>query len=396
MIRWETCWTLLAIAALSLGCGGTKSVEFGAVLPLSGDPETITYGESIKRGVELAFDEAKQDPNLGYQISLRVADSAADPATSARQLESLYQEGVLAAVGGVFSTEALEAVKVADRYERVLISPSASIPELTGASRNFFRVWPSDFVEGTKMGNFAALTLKLKTMVILAAESPYGRGIQGVFEGEFERHGSKLLEVIEYPPNTSEFEGLIERVLTLNPDGVYLAAFWSEITDMLSELRRQGYEGKILTTAAFATPQAIEAAGEDAEGVYFTQTVFDVSSQDEPIKSFVSSYRERYGSDPDLYAAHGYDATRILIEALRNAKGVFPSDFWKGMRSIRSFPGVTGSIQFDEKGDVQKYPRVYLIRDGYPVYYEAYVKQVREAFQKRLRDIEERRKRLGN
>ena len=149
-----------------------------------------------------------------------------------------------------------------------------------------------------------------------------------------------------------------------------------------------------MTTAAFATSQAVAAAGPAAESVFFTQTVFDLANPNEPIPSFVSAYRDKYGSDPDLYAAHGYDAMRLVLSSIDKEDIPLANDFWKGIRAIRSFPGVTGALQFDEKGDIQKYPRVYLIKDGVPVNYDKYVSDIRDAFQQSLKALEQKQKQL--
>ena len=395
---------LLSVVALSLGSlaflgcwsAGEKTVTIGVVVPLSGAVEA--YGTAVNNGVNLAFERALEAraPDQKFTFQIKTVDSGGDPAKAAELLEELYAEGAIAVIGGITSDEAMSMIKIADARDRTLVSPTASSPELTGVSRNFYRIFPSDFEEGTKMGSFAANTLRLGTAVILAAESPYGRGIQGVFQNEFSRHGSDILEVIEYPRGTSDFSGLIERALTLEPDAVYLAAYWDEVVTMVRGLHDAGYEGRTLTTAAFATSQAVEAAGEAAEGVLFTQTVFDLSNPNEPIPSFVGAYRDKYGSDPDLYAAHGYDAMRIVIEAI-GEDNTLGSEFWKGMRAIRAFKGVTGSLQFDEKGDVQKYPRVYLIKDGSPINYDRYVSEIKRVLQENLRALEEKQKRLrGN
>lgn len=384
---------VLALSTLS-GCGGDDEVTFAAILPLSGGP-LASYGTEIKRGIELAFEEAKTNPDYPYQVELQILDTESDPQRAVELLEQVYDEGAIAAIGGVTSDAAMKMVEVADDEDRILISPSASTPRLTGASRNFFRVFPSDHVEGTKMGSFAANNLKLERVVIVAAESPYGRGIQGVFKNEFERHGGEVVETIEYPPNTSDFSGIIDRVVTLDPDAVYLVDYWRELVQLIEGLHEVGYDGKILTTSAFATSEAVEAAGDAAEGVYFTQTVFDVSSEAEPIRGFVEEYREDYGEDPGLYAAHGYDAMRVLLEALRQAGSTLPSELYTGMKAITSFPGVTGSLQFDEQGDVQKFPRIYVITDGAPINYEEHVQKIREAFRERLRELERQQEQLG-
>lgn len=393
MTRWIhvlAAATLTALVAVGGACGPAPVVEFGAILPQSG-PMGI-YGESIRQGVELAFDEIVEEWELPVELALRIEDSEGDPERARDLLRQMFREGVTAVIGGVTTGEALEMVSVADEYDRVLLSPSASSPELTGISRNFYRVFPSDALEGSRMGNFVTQTLEIREVMILAEEQPYARGIQSVFQSEFERYGGEAVEVIEFPPHTSDFSGLTDRVLTVAPDAVYLAAYADGIADMAQQLRQKGYRGIILTTSAFATPSAIARAGDAAQGVLLTQTRFNVASDDPLTRGFVDAYRERFGRDPDVFAAHGYDAMQALALALQE-EGRAPSDFWKGMRSIRDHPGVTGVIQFDERGDAQKFPRIYIVNNGALLDYEEDVERRREEIRERLRQLDEERRR---
>jgi branched-chain amino acid transport system substrate-binding protein len=379
--------------AVLLGCPSGDAVKFGAVLPLTG--EWSIYGQPIKNGIELAHTQLTAQGDFPYAVELEIADSASDADTGRQLLADLYGGGAVAVIGGATSTEALQMVAVADRHDRVLLSPSASNPELTGISKNFYRVFLSDAREGTTMASFAVGKLGIKSAVILAKEEEYAKGIQVVFAKEFERQGGEVLDLIEFPA-TSDVSGLVERVMTLTPEAVYIAAYAPDIARLLTALRGQGYEKYIFTTSAFAAPAVIEQQGENAEGVFLTQTVFEPESEDPKIQAFVNTYRETYGIPPDLYAAHGYDAMMVLAEALRKA-GPIPSDFWKGITSIREFEGITGMIQFDERGDVQKFPRVYVVEDGNLIDYEAEVEKRRRELLERLRELErrQRQKALG-
>jgi len=109
----------------------------------------------------------------------------------------------------------------------------------------------------------------------------------------------------------------------------------------------------------------------------------------------VSDYRAKYREDPDLYAAHGFDAVRVLLEAYKLG-GTTGLSFWKGMRNIREFPGVTGSLQFDEKGDVAKFPHVYVVRDGKAVDVEELRRQQLDEARQRMREIEAEIRKLQN
>lgn len=374
------------------GCSTDTGIKVGLVVPLSG--EFSIYGSPVRKGVELALEELASS---GTEIELEVFDSEGDAGKAAEAIETSVGGGATAVIGGVTSVEALEMVRIADRSDHVLLSPSASSPQLTGISRNFYRIFPSDALEGTTMGNFAYQRLELASAVIVAKEETYAKGNQEVFRAEFERNGGQVLETIQYPEGAGDFSGLLERVVSLDPPAVYLAAFADDIGAMINELRSQGYKGRILTTSAFASPEAIEQVGKNAEGVFLTQAVFEVNSEDPKIQSFVAAYREKYGFAPGLYAAHGYDAMMVLAQAIADNSSGLASDLWKSMRALRNYTGVTGAVQFDERGDVQKFPRVYVVQDGNLVDYIREIEKKRKELIEQLRVLqEEQRARSGN
>lgn len=387
-------FTFLGLALTLLGCPGGGPTKIGAVLPLTGS--TSVYGQAIRKGIDLAVEEVNKDPK-GPRIQVVVADSGSDAVRAGNELARLYESGASAAIGGVTSAEALAMVKVADDQNRVLLSPSASLPQLSGISSNFFRIFPSDFSEGTVMARYAYENLNLRTGVILAKQETYAKGIQQVFAEEFQRKGGRILETIEFPASGGELGALTERAAMLKPDFVYLAAYAEEVSSMIRDLRAGQYPGIVLTTSSIAAASIISRTGEAAEGAYFTQTSFDVEGPKVPenVKAFVDGYRARYGEAPDLYAAHGYDAVMVLVEAIRQGADS-ASAFWKGMRSVHEFPGVTGTLQFDDKGDVAKFPHVYIVAGGKAVDVEAERQRQIEIARKRMQDLEDQLRRLQN
>ena len=389
MLRALAIGFLSVLATAMVGCAGERTVQFGAVLPLTGEAQI--YGQPIQRGIELAFDEIVAGDEDEGTITLSVLDSASDPEKAAALTAQLYEDGALAVIGGVTTAEALTMVPVADRAERVLLSPSASSPELTGISKYFYRVFISDAREGATMATFATQKRKVGSVVILAkSDNPYAMGNQQVFQSEFERQGGQVLDLIEFPSG-SDLEGLVQRVLTLDPEAVYLAAYAADTAALIRQVDAEGYKGDIYTTSAFSTPDIIAEAGQAANEVFLTQAVFQADSEDPEVQFFVERFRERFDSAADLYAAHGYDAMKTLAAALeRGQSGGAPSEFWASIRSLRDFSGVTGSIQFDERGDVQKFPRVYVVADGQLLDFEAEVEKRRRELMERLRKLEER------
>jgi len=381
---------LLCVLALSLAGCSEKIVRVGAVLPIQG-PDAI-YGEAVQEGMELAYEEIQANPeDYPTQIELEIVDSESDPEKAKELLAQQYDEGALLAIGGVTSREAKEMIAVAETYDRVLLSPTASSPELSGLSRNFYRIWPSDFAAARRMAQFVSQDLEIDELVVLAEEQQtYAKGIQGAFESAYEGYGGKVTEAIEFPPNTGDVAGLIERVMTLKPKAVYVAAYGEAIGNIIEELRNQGYEGKILTTSAFASPRFIAPLGDDAAGVILTQSVFELDSDHAHVQTFVESYEAKYGEPPDIFAAHGYDAMKVIAAAVQGRPAI-PSEVPKGLREIKDFPGVTGSIQFNEQGDVLKYPRIYIIgKDALLYDYTERVRQQQDEIRKRREELRKR------
>lgn len=401
-IRTTLMTILLCGAAVVLTGCPPETVKIGAVLPLSG--EAAAYGQAVEKGMKIALDEIKAE---GASLELVVVDTESKPEQANALLKEQFGSGVLAAIGGVTSGEAMQMIEVVDRYDRILLSPTASGPDLTGISRNFYRIFPSDHTAAAKMAQAASQGLKVEKIVIIAEEQPYAKGIQSVFRPAFEGLGGQVLETIEFPPNTTDMAALVTRAISLEPEAVYLAGYADGISALITELKKQGFEGKLLTTSAFATSTAIAQVGDDATGVFLTQTVFETDSDHAHIKTFVNSYREKYGQEPDIYAAHGYDAMKVMAAAIEG-RPVLPNEVKKGLRdAIKDFPGVTGSIQFDDKGDVRKFPRLYVIdkidNDILMVDYndrvlrkQEEIKKRSEALKRQLEEIQKKAAGMGN
>lgn len=385
----------LLVIGLAVGltaCTG-DSVELGALVPQTG--AYASYGVAVKEGIELALDEIAADPDYPLEITIRFADTESDPKKAAELLAGMYDDGIPLAIGGILSGEAIEMTNtVLTRFDRVLVSPSASSPDLTGASPNFFRIYPSDFLEANKMALFARQTLKLDQIAIMAEEQTYATGIQTVFAQEFGRLGGEVLEPQLYPPQTDDLSGIAEHIVTMAPPAVYVAGYDAGIAKAIGALKAANYDGKILTTAAFATPTAIELAGDSAVGVLLTKVVFEVDSEFAHVRTFVEGFEKRFGKKPDLFAAHGYDAMKLVAEAIKG-RAMLTGEITKGMRAIGDFPGVTGGIQFDERGDVKKFPRVYLVSKDLTLYdYDEHAAKVREELDRRRRELEDRLNRI--
>ena len=161
-------------------------VQLGAVLPLTGD--VASYGTGSKEGVEFAVDEANKAQSR-YRFEVTFEDSKGDPKTALNALQSILARGKpVAVIGENISSATLAMVPVINAAKVVLVSPSASAPSLSGKSRYFFRVFPSDTEEGDFMAGVIKKYVPNAKVCIVYVNNDYGVGLKvefAPFRGRF-------------------------------------------------------------------------------------------------------------------------------------------------------------------------------------------------------------------
>lgn len=350
MVRKISGLCLIIFALIgTTGCAkkGQEEITIGVILPLTGDG--AKYGEEAKNGIELALEELKEP-----KIKILYEDDQGTSSGAVSAFNKLTSSAKIPVIiGPMFSSTALAIAPLGEKNKVVILSPSASSPELTKAGDYFFRNWPSDVYEGGEMGRFAYNTLKLRRVAILSVNLDYGVGLTNVFKKVFESAEAKTLTVENYDQGATDFRTQLSKIKSLNPDGLYLPGYYAEIGLILRQARELGIKAQFLSGVGFDNPKILEIAGSAAEGVIFARPYYDPESQDSRVKRFAERFTRKYKTPPGIYAAHAYDALDILAEAIK--KGGYSADKIKAaLYSIKDFSGVTGDTSFDENGDVAK------------------------------------------
>jgi branched-chain amino acid transport system substrate-binding protein len=362
--------TLLAGGLIAAGC--SSDVKVGAVISQSGT--LASYGEKVKKGLDLAAEEIAAAGGVrGGQIQLIYRDDATNEEMARQVAEELIEEeGVRIIIGGISSNVTLAIAPICERTQTILLSPSSSAPEISAAGEYIYRNYPSDILEGTAMAKFAR-DLGLERVVVFALDNEFGEGLKQIFTQQYESKFRKVVKTFEFQDGqTGNFAAWVEEVKQINPDGVYIAAYINDMAELLKVIQDSGLRVVLLGSGS-VTRDLVRMAGSAAENLVYPQPNFDVESRDQGVRSFVDAYRAKYGEDPDIYAAHGYDALKLLALAIENAGGSHPNNLRIGFASIKDYDGAAGRTAFDENGDVVRYPRMFIIRDGQPMPYEEFV-----------------------
>ena len=374
-------FSLAAIIVLS-ACG--KSPVVGVLLPMTGTAST--YGDSMKKGIDVALDHEKANLPKGFKVIW--GDTASDIATAEAELRRMASEGAGLIVAGTTSGTARALLPILEETDTIAVSPSASAPSLTKDSRRFFRVFASDELEGRRAGRFLYDDQDKTSVLIYAEDSDQARGIEPPFRQVFEQAmGGEIVGRVMI--NSSDWEEESADLLAAgNPSSVYIIGYGEATIDVLRHLREKGFEGPICASSAFYTSQIVEDYPELLEGVFFPQPAFDVRTEGQLAQDFVANYRQRYQDEPDIYAAHAYDAMRVVIFVANESKNFTASENRRVLAfGVKEFPGVTGIIQFNDYGDVHHNPIMFIVKGGEVLNYERYVQEERAKITARIKKL---------
>jgi branched-chain amino acid transport system substrate-binding protein len=350
-----------ALVILSFACKEEVQVyRIGAVIPTSGAFDA--YGRNVKNGMILALDEVNQQGIKGKKMDILIEDDASEEKKAVEKANQLIGNGIPVLIGGVTSNEALAMAPVCEAKKVVLISPTATSPKLTGIGQYFFRTFPSDTLEGRVMAEYAIRRMKIRTIAILYIDKEYGQGITNVFKDRFQQLGGTVIYEKAYPEGSTDFKPMVAEIKTANPDGVYLPGYYTEIAVILKEIKAQELNLKKLSVQGMATPVFLEIVEDAGEGVVYPQPPYNPTSNDPAIQKFVSAYKAKFPTEPDVDAAFAYDAIKVIAKAIEGCTQ-YPKDL-RSRIADTNYRGVTGEITFNAGGDVDITPLMYQVKDG--------------------------------
>jgi branched-chain amino acid transport system substrate-binding protein len=328
------------------------------------------YGRNVKNGLMLALDEInaaggikRRGETEGKKIDILIEDDGTDEKKAVEKANSLIKTSkVPLIIGGVTSNIALQLAPVCETAKVVLLSPTASSPELTGAGQYVFRNYPSDALEGRVMAEYAVRRMNVRNVAIFYIDNEYGQGLTKVFKEKFTSLGGTVQMEHPYPPNSADFAAPVKELKAKTPNAIYVIGYYADITNILKEISKQKVESKIISVEGLVQPMVLETAAEFVEGVVYPQPHYNPESPDPKIQEFVKAYRAKFNTKPDIDAAFAYDAVRIVAKAIEQS-ATYPTDLRDRIADV-SMRGIIGDISFDSNGDVDIRPEIFQIKGG--------------------------------
>jgi branched-chain amino acid transport system substrate-binding protein len=342
-------WLMLSLGACSWS---QEPIRIGLAGPFS-DP----VGIPMKRAAELAMEEINARGGIGgRRLELLHRDDYADPDSAVFVASDLYEAGVSAVIGHLFSGTTIAASPVYNggRDPVAAISPSSSSPEISTAGDYTFRICPSDLAHGAALARWVYDTLGLRRGAVLYLNDQYGRGIRQAFVRDFTRRGGELVAIDPYLDDTPAVGPYLDRLAKVGTaQFLVVAGNRSEAEEILRQARSRGLQMPVLGGDGL---EGIEEAGAIADGVFLSSAYLPTINT-AANRAFLQAYRKKYPTAglPNQPAAATYDAVYLLRDVIARA-GTKRQDVRRALARVGTqdppFRGVTGTLAFDIRGDV--------------------------------------------
>ncbi len=365
----------MALVLSALGCGkGRTSDEIlvGEYGSLTGG--IATFGISTKNGSTMAFDEINSAGGvLGKKIKLLVEDDQSKPEEAGTVVTKLInQNHVLAILGQVASSHSLAAAPICQANHIPMVSPSSTNPRVTQVGDYIFRVCFIDPFQGSVMAKFAANTLKAKKVAILVdVRSDYSVGLQTFFREQFKQLGGQIVSEQSYSQGDSDFRAQLTQIKAINPDAIYVPGYYTEVGTIARQARELGIPSTVplLGGDGWDSPKLWEIGGTALNGCYLSNH-YSVDDPSPLVQKFVGDYKTRFKEVPDALAALGYDAAKILADAMSRAGSTEGEKVRDALAATKDFSGVTGKITINKERNAIKPAVVLKVENGKFVYVE--------------------------
>lgn len=342
-------------------------VKIGHVAPLTG--AIAHLGKDNENGARMAVDEINAAGGIKvgdktFKLELVAEDDKADPKEGTLAAQKLVDAGVVAVVGHLNSGTSIPASKIYADANVTQISPSATNPKLTEQGfKTTFRVVANDNQQGAVLANYAATEMKAKTIAIVDDRTAYGQGLADVVEKVAKEKGLKVLAREYATDKTTDFNAILTKIRAAKPDVVMYGGMDATAGPMAKQMKQLGIKAQLLAGDGVCTPEFIKLAG-DAAGILTCSMAGEAVEKLAKGEEFKQKYKAKFGTEVQVYSPYSYDAVYVIADAIKRAGSADRAAITAAMPAT-NYNGITGQIQFDEKGDIKNGAiSMFRVKDG--------------------------------
>ncbi len=345
------------------GVATGEPIKIGFIGALTGD--AAAYGEGARNTVALAVDEINKSGGVdGRPLEVVYEDgkcNGKDAANAAQKLVNV--DKVMVIFGGSCSGETLSAIPIVEVGKVVLVSGTATSPDLTGKSKFFFRTYPSDAKQGEIVAD-AANAKGWKKVVAIQEQTDYALGYYKAFENRFKQLGGTVTKE-EFATSVTDVRSLLTKLKNQKPDALLISVQTPAAGErILKQLQDLKWKPALIVIDILVNDTAtVERNKEYLEGAIGADFALDQNNQ--KLQNFLAAYKAMFNADVPFtsYNTAVYDSVYVIKDGIM-AVGLDGEKIADWSRTIKDWAGASGMITIDANGDRASAHSVKVVKDG--------------------------------
>ena len=364
--------------------------SIAAIFPMSG--KLAPFGTEVLNGIQLALERSKEGEGVP-SVGLIVKDMESERAAFLDELSTLLTDDrPLAVIGPLLSKNLPVMAELAERTHIPLITPSATVTNPRRLGNYVFSTALTYGQQAKRVADYAVHDQHYKRLVILYPDTAYGRELTRLFTQEIRQQDGEIITTEVYKEGDTDFRSVIAKLkaedlkkyglevpiendpakpapqkggkktkrLLYSPgfDAVFIPGRSLDVGLLAAQLAFHDIAVPLLGANGWNTPDFARVADRSIEGSVFVDGFFADSSSP-VVQEFVERYRKRFQATPSLFAAQGYDAARVAVEAIK--RGATTGEAIRDYLMMQhDLPALSGPSGFNPDGTLNR--RVFLIQ----------------------------------
>jgi len=329
---------------------GLSEVRIGFLGPLD-STALVPQGKQMLHGCELAIEEANKNGGYkGIPFKLMVHNDFGLWGAAANKVVQMYDEHVWAFLGSIDDINTHVALRATLKMEIPMINSGDPDPTLCETRIPWLiHVISDDRQSCYALAEYIYKIKGLSRVAVLRVDNRYGRVGIKEFREASRRMDHPLVLEIRYMDGDTVFTKQIQRIVDVSPDAILLWGNAEETGMIINQIREKGISFPIFASDRAMSPVLLKITGKNAEGLV-TTCQYNPTLNDPKLKAFQKHYFERFGMEPDVFAAHAYDGMNITIKAIQKAglNRYLIRDVLTDLKTFQGYDGITGKIIFDD------------------------------------------------
>ena len=342
-------FALFGLCSASAHAQQVVKIAVGA--PLTGP--LAKQGQEVANAVKLAVAEWNQRGGvLGKKIEVLEADDQGNPQVGVSAGEKVAADpAVVGAVWGITSITCIPVSEILERSNLVMITPGCSNPKVTDRNlKTVNRLCARDDFQGPAGIIFLVKEQKAKKIAIFDDGTTGPRGAADEANKQAKAMGAIVNRYV-IRAGDKDFRAILGTV-PKDTDAIYASLWAPDAALMAKQLPDVGLNVRMIGPDGLFEPvDYIQASAGAAEGNFVTFFVPDMKKVPGAAQ-FVKAFEAKYGT-LSSYGPLAYEATNIILEAVKKAGKTDRAAVRDAVRATRNYNGILGlPISFDGKGDV--------------------------------------------